>query len=249
MSRMRKSLALCGLVTLIWPAFSHASNTQGVKNMKTQPNVTAIAAPEVVSIPIKDSHEPLVDLKAQETIVLGPSPEIPNNQDYTKMRASVYRRLVQAQEKLPKGIRLCLYEGYRSIALQDMLFNNRYNKLKTQFPSWNQKQLFDETIKLVSPVKLLDGTVNIPPHSTGAAIDVYLVDEQGQTIEMGIHPKDWMQDTDGTISITLSSRISKDAALRVRARRFFATHAFTKPYFIPQEVSTASRSSKQCAAP
>ena len=101
------------------------------------------------------------------------------------MRRSVYEKLVQAQTLLPPGLKLCLYEGYRSIALQTLLYNNRFEKVRALHPNWPQGELFDETTKLVSPVINKDGSHNIPPHSTGAAIDVYLIDELGQPSRYG----------------------------------------------------------------
>src|SRR5436190_2018495 len=95
-----------------------------------------IADPRIIAIPIVDNHEAMVDLKDQKAIVLGPSPEIPNNRDYTKLRQSVYAQLLQAQKLLPKGLHFCLYEGYRSLQLQKMLFDQRWAKVKSQHPHW-----------------------------------------------------------------------------------------------------------------
>jgi zinc D-Ala-D-Ala dipeptidase len=176
-----------------------------------QEKIVLIADPFILAIPISDNDEPLVDLRHQTEISYGPSPEIPHNTDYTKTRQTVYEKLKQAQSSLPKGMRFCLYESYRSLALQEMLFDNRFEKVHTLHPNWTQEEIFQETTKLVSPVTNQDGTKNIPPHSTGGAIDIYLMNEAGQPIEMGIHPKDWMQDMDGSLSLTNSQKISVEA--------------------------------------
>lgn len=170
--------------------------------------VTLISDPKVLSIPVYENNDEWIDLRAQKTIILGPSPEIPNNQDYTYLRKTVYEKLKLAQNQLPEEYHFCLYEGYRSITLQKMLFEKQYNNIKTQHPDWNEKDIFTETTKLVSPVINPDNTPNIPPHSTGAAIDVYLIDDKGEVIDMGIHPKNWMNDKDGRLSQTDSSAIS-----------------------------------------
>lgn len=57
---------------------------------------------KVLSIPIQESHEPLIDLRDQSVILFGSSPEIPNNSDYTKLRDSVCRKLIAAQKTLPR---------------------------------------------------------------------------------------------------------------------------------------------------
>ena len=177
----------------------------------TQITPTSIVDPQILSIPIEDNGESLIDLKLQTTLAYGPSPEIPNNQDYTKMRQGVYDRLVTAQEALPTGYKLCLYEGYRSLALQHALFQKRYDAIERVHPRWTREAIFHETVKLVSPITNLDGTRNLPPHATGGAVDVYLLDTEGHVIDMGIHPRNWMQDQDGSWSAMDSYKISKQA--------------------------------------
>lgn len=174
----------------------------------SEKSIISIVDPCVLSIAIKETKEPLIDLRDQSVILFGPSPEIPNNQDYTKIRSSVYEKLVKAQKLLPNNLLFCLYEGYRSLNLQQKLFDNRYELLQKNNPAWNHEQLFQETIKLISPVMNLDGSLNIPPHSTGAAIDIYLVDSHGFIVDMGIKVEDWMQDIDGSLSQTNSAKIS-----------------------------------------
>jgi D-alanyl-D-alanine dipeptidase len=193
-----------------------------------QKEITLLSDPDVIAIPIIGNNEPLVDLKNQSVIALGPSPEVPNNMDYTRMRRSVYEKLVQAQSLLPPGLKLCLYEGHRSINLQTMLFNNRFEKVKALHPDWSQDQLFDETVKLVSSVINKDGSQNIPPHSTGAAIDVYLIDESGNPLDMGLLVKDWMHDEDGSLSQTDSKKISHEA----RRNRNIMSHSLSTVGFI-----------------
>jgi D-alanyl-D-alanine dipeptidase len=56
-----------------------------------------------------------------------------------------------------------------------------------------------------------DGGTNVPPHCTGAALDLYLVNQNAEPYEMGIHPKDWMKDENGALSLTQSEIISPEA--------------------------------------
>jgi len=188
--------------------------------------IVLIADPKVLAVPIKDNQEVLIDLKDQKIIQYGLSPEIPNNTDYTKMRKAVYEKLVQAQALLPKGVHFCLYEAYRSISLQRRLFENRFKIVADQNPTWDRDRVFTETTKLVSPVQNRDGSENVPPHSTGGAIDVYLVDDQGYPLEMGIHPKEWIND--GGESLTDSRKISDVA----RKNRNIMSHALIAVGFV-----------------
>lgn len=173
--------------------------------------ITLIADPKVLAVPIIDNKEPLVDLKDQTDIAYGFSPEIPNNTDYTKLRKTVYEKLKHAQALLPQGLHFCIYEGYRSLGLQKKLFEGRYAKVRALHPDWSKEQIFVDTTKLVSPVINQDGSKNIPPHSTGAAFDIYLVDDSGKPVDMGIHPKNWMADADGSLSRTDSLKVSDQA--------------------------------------
>jgi len=176
-----------------------------------QNDIILIASPQILKISIIEQHDPMVDLKQQNEISYGPSPEVPNNTDYTKLRETVYDKLLAAQKLLPKGLHFRLYEAYRSINLQKKLFDARFEKVKKQHSEWSEHDIFSETTKLISPVDNEDGTKNIPPHSTGGAVDLYLVDDLGNAIDMGIHPKDWMSDEDGSNSLTNSHTISLKA--------------------------------------
>lgn len=170
-----------------------------------------IADDPILAIPTRENGELLVDIAIEKEIAFGSSPEIENNCDYTKMRRTVLAKLLKAQQLLPKGLFFCLYEAYRSLELQNQLFMARQAKLRKQHPNWSEQQLFTETTRLVSPVVNFDGSINIPPHSTGGAIDVYLINENGDAVDMGMHPKDWIHDLQGQLSLTHSSVISPRA--------------------------------------
>ena len=117
--------------------------------------ITLSADPRVVSIPIKENGDPLINLKDQTHVSYGPSPEIPNNTDYTKMRKPVYEMILEAEKLLPSGIRFCVYECYRSLELQTLLFNTRYDIIKQNHPNWSEEELFNETIKLIKVFRMV----------------------------------------------------------------------------------------------
>lgn len=178
---------------------------------KSSSPIVLIADPEILAIPVVENHEPLLDLKEQTQIAFGPSPEIPNNTDYTQMRRTVYEKLLQAQSFLPQGIKLALYEGLRSLTLQKQLFDGHFASLQELHPEWTPEAIFRETTKLVSPVLNQDGSQNIPPHSTGAAVDVYLIDQKGNALSMGIDINDWDATRDTELFFTACPKISEEA--------------------------------------
>lgn len=64
-----------------------------------------IADPRILVIPVIENHDPMVDIINHPEISYGPSPEVPNNTDYTKMRSTVFEKLKKAQSLLPQGLR------------------------------------------------------------------------------------------------------------------------------------------------
>lgn len=152
-----------------------------------------IADPEILQVPIVESHETLIDLKDQTILKYGPPPENEwTAPDYTKLRKTVYDKLCKAQADLSTGWAFRVYEGFRSINVQQRLFDEEYSRVKIRNPSMNHADCFRETTRLISPVKNLDGSMNIPPHNTGAAVDVEIINTNGELIDMGMAIKDWV---------------------------------------------------------
>jgi len=150
------------------------------------------SSPDIQAIPVNECHEPLVDLTQCSDLRVGPPPECPETEpDYCWARQGVRDRLIQAQALLPEGIYLRLYEGYRSAAVQQMLFVNHLAQVKQDQPDLSDQQAYVKATQLVSAPTRLDGTINTPPHSTGAAMDVELVDERGTVLDFGMEIADW----------------------------------------------------------
>ena len=160
------------------------------------------SSPGIQAIPVDESHEPLVDITESSGLGVGPPPECPETEpDYCWVRQGVRDRLIQAQALLPDGIYLRLYEGYRSPAVQQMLFANHLAQVKQDQPDLGEQQAYLEATQLVSAPTRPDGTDNIPPHSTGAAVDVELVDEGGTVLDFGMEIADW-----GRVPLALCER-------------------------------------------
>ncbi len=68
---------------------------------------------------------------------------------------------------------------------------------------------------LFSPVINLDRSKNIPPHNTGAAIDIEIITSEGELIDMGMAIKDWMS-VDPDLCLTDCSTLTKQARLNRR---------------------------------
>lgn len=179
--------------------------------MKVQKEIQNIADEDIIKIPVKECGEELINLKKYNAIAYGPPPDTPlTADDYTKVRKTIYRKLCSAQNNLPNGWKFRLYEGLRSLHVQELLFKQQIESLKTQRSYDNHEHLFKEACRLISPITNLDGTPNIPPHSTGSAIDIELIDAHGNLVNMGMTIKDWLI-VDPGLCETNSKLISNEA--------------------------------------
>lgn len=155
-------------------------------------NIVLIADPEILAIPIEENNEPMVDIKNYNDLLYGPPPENEfTTNDYTKMRTTIYEKVLDAQKQLPNNCRFKLYEGFRSCRVQQMLFDEMHAIMRNRYPELNDEELFHETTSLVSPVINFDGSRNIPVHNTGAAVDIEIIDENGDFIDMGMTAAEW----------------------------------------------------------
>ena len=186
-----------------------------------------IAAPEILAIPIVECYEPLIDIKQMQVIHYGSAPENEfTANDYTKVRKTVFEKLCRAEKDFPDGWLLRLYEGFRSLKVQQILFDQIYKQVIKRYPNADLNQLFHETTPLVSPVTNLDGTQNIPPHNTGAAVDIEVITKEGQLVDMGMTLKEWQQ-VDLEICMTSCKKINKTAQKnRQRLLEVMTYHGF-----------------------
>lgn len=162
-------------------------------------NAPAIVDARVKGIPIVECDEEVVDITVlnHPRIYMMPQPskpfESPNHcagfSCSSKMRLSLFKKLQEvilhidtlAAEfgYLPGKIDVVVFEGLRSVAVQEGLFQNKRREIKLINPALSDRELDAETAKWVSPTKN-----NVPVHSTGAAVDIRLV-IQGEYIDMG----------------------------------------------------------------
>ncbi len=191
-------------------------------------NFPLIASPEILRIPINENGERLIDVKADNLIAYGDIPETPlTKDDYTLMRETVYKKLLKAQSRLPEGLRIRLYEGYRSLTVQKQLFDYEKQRVTEKHPELKGRALFDKITEVVSPVINFDGSKNIPPHNTGAAIDVEIIDDSGKCLDMGMEAKDWQQ-VSHKLCLTNSPLITKQQ----KANRALLYNVMVKEGFV-----------------
>jgi zinc D-Ala-D-Ala dipeptidase len=135
-------------------------------------------AGELARVPVRECGEPLVDfLKACPGLIL--AQPIFEYTRATLVRQGVAERLNQAMAALPKGFRLGIVEGWRPMYVQRRMWLTSWIRFQNLHPEWSEVQRKRVVNRFVAP----PDAKAAPPHSTGGAVDVYLVDESGERLD------------------------------------------------------------------
>jgi D-alanyl-D-alanine dipeptidase len=149
-------------------------------------------------IPINDCGEPLVPIPADDFVLLLPHPYAVLGAPYGDrspffVRQGVLDRLYHAAEWLAiarPGWRILVFDAYRPIPVQQFMVDYSVQQLL------DERQIQRDRLTPPEHQRLLDEVYQFwalpssdpntpPPHSTGAAVDLTLVDETGTEIDMG----------------------------------------------------------------
>ncbi|MBX2865845.1 MAG: D-alanyl-D-alanine dipeptidase [Leptolyngbyaceae cyanobacterium MAG.088] len=151
-------------------------------------------------IPIQDCGEPLVAIPLDQFAVVDPHPYAVLGAPYGErspyyVRAGVLQALCQAQANLQTqnpGWRIQIFDAYRPIAVQQFMVDHTYEQLlqawQTEHPETSKENapkddLLNQVYQFWAAPSHDPATP--PPHSTGAAIDITLIDDQQQVVDMG----------------------------------------------------------------
>lgn len=136
---------------------------------------------ELVKIVIEDNGEPLVDIFAVcpdlRWAVEGPRFNFPRS---GLARLSVAHMLKQAQEALPRGMHLQIIGAFRPFEIQMQMYHRARADLKELHPDWDE-ELLTEYINVFSAPPIKETP---PPHTTGGAVDLTIIDEKGEWLDM-----------------------------------------------------------------
>ena len=149
-------------------------------------------------IPILECGEPLVPIPLEEFAVESPHPYEKLGAPYGDaspyhLRESVIAALITAQGELQQrhpGWRIQIFDAYRPVAVQQFMVDRTFaevvqaQKLNPDHLSDAQRNTIWQEVYQIWAVPS-PNPMTPPPHSTGAAIDLTLVDATGQTIDMG----------------------------------------------------------------
>lgn len=185
--------------------------------------IILIGDPRVKAVPVKENAEPFTD-------VLETYPELAF--DHSRLhiqrlsksislsRREVARRLAEAQTYLPIGVKLLLKECYRPMWVQKIFWDDYYGYVLGKFPEWSEAQVVEECSKLNAPL-------DVAPHTTGAAVDLTLIDGSGRWLEMGTEFNASPLDT-GNATYTDAENVSDEA----KRNRGLLSSAMTRAGFV-----------------
>ena len=159
--------------------------------------------PKVLAVKIIDNGEPLVDVeKSYKQLFYDKTREgvFKYNKAKCLFRKSVVKKLVRAQNLLPKGLRLKIKEGHRPLSVQKMIFNEHLVYLGKKWPQKSHAFLKSKAVEYVAPPDV------VPPHSTGGAVDLTLMVVSGKELDMGKKINN-----SGRSSLTYAKNISANA--------------------------------------
>ncbi|MBI5797476.1 M15 family metallopeptidase [Candidatus Woesearchaeota archaeon] len=146
--------------------------------------ISCVSDRRLEKVLIRECGEPLVNIREyNKDILIDIEKESRTAQnlepDTCFVRESVAIKISQAQSLLPEGVKIKVIDGFRPLSAQRKIYKQVFEEIKEKYPSWTEKQVGKETDKWVANPKMT------PPHCTGAAIDLILVNEKGKELDFG----------------------------------------------------------------
>ena len=142
-------------------------------------------------IPIQDCGEGLVPIPEDIFALECPHPYQKLGAPYGKispyqLRAGVLEALQKAQAKLQHqklGWQIKIFDAYRPVAVQRFMVDYTFQLLHQQLPDENDSEIAQQVAKFWAQPSTHPEMP--PPHSTGGAVDITLVNERGETLDFG----------------------------------------------------------------
>jgi zinc D-Ala-D-Ala dipeptidase len=138
---------------------------------------------ELDAVPNVDNGEPLVDfLEACPRLVFAPvhpAFDFPRVHLVRKRVAEMLCEAAALLEKENSDYRLQIVEGYRPMSVQRAMNRAMLERFRAENPDWSDEQVQNYTNRFSAP----PDAKSPPPHITGGAIDLEIIDERGQSLD------------------------------------------------------------------
>lgn len=129
-------------------------------------------------VPIVECGEHLVNyLELTSRIVAGSGRWV--YQRESLLRETVAKKLAAAAEALPGGLTLAVTEGWRPPHIQRRMYLAAWQRWKEKHPEWSDSAVTRLANRFTAPPH----PKVPPPHTTGGAVDLWLGDEDGNTLD------------------------------------------------------------------
>ncbi|MGB3641983.1 MAG: M15 family metallopeptidase [Rivularia sp. (in: cyanobacteria)] len=150
------------------------------------------------NIEIVECDEPLIKIPLEDFAVESPHPYEKLGAPYGEhspyfLRETLVDYLIEAQsylQKLRPDWRIQIFDAYRPVAVQNFMVNYTFSQavgekglIESSLSETQRQSIWEEVYKIWAEPSLDEKTP--PPHSTGGAVDITLVDEMGQIVDMG----------------------------------------------------------------
>jgi zinc D-Ala-D-Ala dipeptidase len=123
----------------------------------------------------RENGESLVDVR-----LAAPSIKLVRPQVIPYVREQVAAMCEEAAARLPEGYHIGLVEGWRPLERQQRIYDFMWQAAVEAYPHYDHKALRRTVCRWVAPTDQ-----KAPPgHCTGAAVDVWLVDESGEQVDV-----------------------------------------------------------------
>ena len=149
-------------------------------------------------VPILECGEPLVPIPLELFAVESPHPYEKLGAPYGErspyhLRQSVLSSLLQAQAQLQlhrPSWRIQIFDAYRPVAVQQFMVDYTFEQVvqaqgltPTELSQAQRQAIWEQVYQIWAVPSFEDSCP--PPHSTGGAVDVTLVDSTGEAVNMG----------------------------------------------------------------
>lgn len=142
-------------------------------------------------IPIYECGEDLVIIPATDFAFVTPHPYQKLGAPYGNIspywvRKSVLTALQHAQKELQTkhpGWKIQIFDAYRPLAVQQFMVDYTFETLRQQASELSDQEIAQKVTQFWAQPSQNPKTP--PPHSTGAAVDLTLVNERGEIVDLG----------------------------------------------------------------
>lgn len=167
------------------------------------------------AVPIIDNGETLVDpINFSSRIHKAKKhPVLPGDERSILLRETVAKMVATAANSLPTGIDIVIFEGFRPIEVQRS--NNEWVRklMAEKYPHWNKALLQRKINEFSAPA---DDTCP-PPHLTGGAVDLYLINTTTQEmLDVSSPYEPWLTESAETKVKGLTAEALKNRELLIR---------------------------------